>query len=199
MRQKKVFQITLAALAIMLMILPFVVSINDLLTRGVENMGWYVWIQERIVPWEVKLVGVMVTPLGIDFVAYPEGFTANGQYARLTWNCIGWQSLLLFLVTIPFGFKGGEYTLLSKAEAFLIGILSIFLVNLLRIAITVVLLVVSRPLFALVFHDYLAAIMTVVFLVIYWWFCYAFVLEEKSIRKKESLPKLLRLSKRKRN
>lgn len=179
MRQKKVFKIALAALAIMLMILPFVVSINDLLTRTVEHIGWYRWIQGRIVPWEVKLVGVMVTPLGIDFVAYPEGFSANGTYAKLSWNCIGWQSLLLFLLTLPVGFKDGDYTLFAKMETFIIGLLGTFLVNLLRIALTVVLLVVSRPLFAMVFHDYLAAIMTIIWLVIFWWFAYSSVLEEK--------------------
>src|SRR4030042_4507343 len=110
MDQKRVFQILLAALAIMLSILPFVVSINDILTRTVEKLGWYLWIQQKIVPWEVRLVGVMVQPLNIDFVAYPEGFTANGTYARISWNCIGWQSLLLFLVTLPIGFRGGSYT-----------------------------------------------------------------------------------------
>jgi exosortase/archaeosortase family protein len=196
MKQKRVFQITLAALAIMLMILPFVVSINDLLTRAVESLGWYRWVQETIVPWEVRMVGVVVQPLGVDFVAHPEGFTANGTYAKISWNCIGWQSLLLFLITIPFGFKGGDYTWLSKLEAFMIGILSVFLINLLRMVLTVLLLVVSRPIFALVFHDYLAAIMTIIFLVAFWWFAYAFVLEEREVRRKETKPRLLKLSKR---
>lgn len=179
MRQKRTFSIILAALAIMLMILPFVVSINDFLTRTVENFGWYMWIQNKIVPWEVKMVGVLVRPLGINFIAYPEGFTANGIYAKLSWNCIGWQSLFLFLVSLPFGFRGGNYTFFSKIEAFFIGLFGTFLVNLLRIVLTVILLVVSRPLFAVVFHDYLAAVMTIAWLVAFWWFSYSFVLEEK--------------------
>lgn len=177
MKQKKVFKLVLAALAIMLMILPFIVSFNDVLTRAVESFGWYMWIQEKIVPWEVRLVGVMVQPLGIDFVAYPGGFTADGIYAGISWNCIGWQSLFLFLITLPFGFKAGEYTLMSKIEAFLIGLLGTFIVNLLRIVFTVILLVVSRPLFAVVFHDYLAVIVTVIWLVVFWWFCYSYVLD----------------------
>ncbi|MBU0618628.1 exosortase/archaeosortase family protein [Patescibacteria group bacterium] len=167
MKQKRIFKLALAALAIMLMVLPFTLSINDILTRTIEGLGWYQWIQDNIVPWEVRLIGVMVRPLKIDFVAYPEGFTANGIYAKLSWNCLGWQSLLLFLVSLPFGFKGGEYTWFSKLEAFLIGILGTFLINLLRITFTVVLLVVSRPLYAIVFHDYLAAIMTIIWLVVF--------------------------------
>ena len=179
MKQKRVFQITLAALAILLMILPFVVSINDLLTQAVEKFGWYMWIQNKIVPWEVRLIGVTVQPLGIDFIAHPDGFTANGTYAKISWNCIGWQSLLLFLVTLPFGLAGG-YTLFSKTETVLIGLLGTFLLNLLRMTLTVIVLVVSRPLFAIVFHDYLAAIVTIIWLFAFWWFSYAFVLEEKA-------------------
>jgi exosortase/archaeosortase family protein len=179
MKQKRVFKLALAALAILMMVLPFVVSINDLLTRWVESVGWYAWVQEKIVPWEVRLVGAMVTPLGIDFIAHPEGFTANGTYARLTWNCIGWQSLLLFLISLPVGLAAGRYTFFSKLEAVLIGLLGTFLINLLRISFTVVLLVWARPLFAVVFHDYLAAIMTVIWLVVFWWFSYSFVLEER--------------------
>lgn len=194
-KQKRVFKIALAALVIMLAILPFVVSINDILTRLVERAGWYMWIQQKIVPWEIRLVGVMIKPLGIKFIAHPEGFTANGTYAKLSWNCIGWQSLFLFLITIPIGFKGGEFTFFSKVEAFLIGILGTFLINLLRIAFTIILLVVSRPLFAVVFHDYLAAIMTIVWLVVFWWFSYAFVLEEKAVRQPEKEPKRLALIK----
>ncbi|MFC1790523.1 exosortase/archaeosortase family protein [Patescibacteria group bacterium] len=183
MKQKKVFKLMLAALAIMLAVLPFIVSFNDFLTKAIEGLGWYQFIQEKIVPWEVKLVGVIVSALKIDFVAYPAGFTANGTYARLSWNCLGWQSLLLFLITLPIGFQGGDYTLLSKGEAFLIGILGTFWANLIRITITVVLLVVSRPLYALVFHDYLAAVMTIIWLVVFWWFSYAFVLEERGVER----------------
>ena len=160
--RRRVFKLALAALAIMLMILPFVVSFNDLLTKIIERQGWYRWVQEVVVPWEVRLVGVLVGALGINFVAYADGFTANGIYARLSWNCLGWQSLLLYLITLPVGFKGGSYTWLSKLEAFLIGLLGTFFVNLFRITFTVVLLVVSRPLYAIVFPDYLAAIVTVI-------------------------------------
>ena len=180
LQQKKVFKFIFIGLAIILMALPFILPFNDILTRIVEKAGWYLWIQEKIVPWEVKMVGVMVKPLGIKFTAYADGFTANGIYAKFSWNCIGWQSLALFLISLPFGFKGGDYTFFSKAEAFLIGILGTFLINLLRVAFTVVLLVVSRPLYAIVFHDYLAAIMTICWLVVFWWFCYAYILEERN-------------------
>lgn len=178
MKQKKIFKLILALLAIMVAVLPFLVSFNDVLTRTVERVGIYVWIQRVIVPWEIRMVGTLVKPLGIDYIAHLSGMTVNGIYAHLSWNCIGWQSMLLFFITLFFGLRG-NYTLLSKIEVILIGFLGIFLANILRMALTVILLAVSQPLFAIVFHDYLAAIVTVLFLVSFWWFSYSFILEEK--------------------
>ena len=179
MEQKRVFRLVLAALAIMLMLLPFLVQINEILTKLVESVGVYVWVQEKVVPVEVKMVGALVSWLGVEYTAHPDGFTVNGVYARLTWNCIGWQSLLLFGLSLPFGFKAGRYTAWSKLEATMIGLVGTFLVNLMRMAVIVLILAVSRPLFAVVFHDYLAAVVTVVWLVVFWWFCYGYVLEER--------------------
>jgi exosortase/archaeosortase family protein len=179
MRQKRVFQLALASLAVLLMILPFMVSINEILTKLVEKVGFYMWIQDKIVPWEVRLIVVLLRPLGVEMQAYRDGLLINNTYAKISWNCIGWQSMFLFCLSLPVGFKGGEYTWLSKLEAVLIGGLGTFLINLLRVAATLLLLLVSKPLFALVFHDYLAAIVTIIWLIFFWWFSYRYVLEEK--------------------
>lgn len=180
MKQKRTFSLIFAFLAVMLAVLPFMVSFNEVLTHLVERLELYMWVQERIVPLEIKMVGVLVRPLGIDYLAHSSGMTVNGIYAEMTWNCIGWQSLLLFLVSLPFGLRAGKYTLFSKVEAIVIGLLGTFLVNLLRMVFIVFLLAFSRPLFAVVFHDYLAAIMTIIWLLVFWWFAYAFVLETKA-------------------
>ncbi|OGV89163.1 hypothetical protein A2Z41_02395 [Microgenomates group bacterium RBG_19FT_COMBO_39_10] len=178
MKEKKTFGIIFALLAIFLAILPFLVSFNEVLTHLVEKLSFYMWVQERIVPLEVKMVGVLISPLGIDYLAHQNGMTVNGIYAGMTWNCLGWQSLLLFLITIVFGLRG-NYSFWSSFETFLIGLLGTFLVNLLRLVFVVLLLAYSRPLFAVVYHDYLAAIMTILWLFVFWWFSYSFVLNEK--------------------
>ena len=185
MREKRTFLIIFAIFAVLLAALPFLVTFNEVLTKLVEKVGVYMWVQERVVPAEVKMVGVLVSPLGIDYLAHKEGLTVNGTYAQMTWNCIGWQSLLLFFVSLLVGLRGG-YTFWSKIEAVMIGLLGTFLVNLFRMAFIVIILAYSRPLFAVVFHDYLAAIVTILWLFAFWWFAYAFVLQEKTVGEKAS-------------
>jgi exosortase/archaeosortase family protein len=178
MREKRTFLIIFALFTIFLMVLPFLVTFNDFLTSLVEKFGLYMWVQERVVPLQVKMVGAIVQPLGVDYTAHRDAMTVGGVYARMTWNCIGWQSLLLFLISAFVGLRG-SYTLSSRIEALTIGLLGTILINLLRMAIIVVILNFSRPLFAVVFHDYLAAIVTIIWLVFYWWFAYSYVLREK--------------------
>jgi len=178
MKEKRTFGIIFALLAVFLAILPFVVTFNETLTHLVERFQLYMWVQERIVPLEVKMVGVLVSPLGIRYLAHQNGMTVNGIYAGMTWNCIGWQSLLLLIITLVVGLRG-NYTLISQIETILIGLLGTFFVNLGRLVFVVILLVYSRPLFAVVYHDYLAAIVTIIWLFGFWWFSYSFVLEEK--------------------
>ena len=184
--EKRTFLIIFALLAVFLAVLPFLVSFNEALTHLVERVGVYMWVQEKIVPLEVKMVAVLVrpldrlTPFRIDYVAHQAGMTVNGIYAGMTWNCLGWQSLLLLIITLIFGLRG-NYTFWSKFETVLIGLLGTFLVNLLRLALIVLLLAYSRPLFAVVYHDYLAAIVTILWLFGFWYFAYAFVLETKAV------------------
>jgi len=181
MKQKKVFIVIFVSLALMLMIMPFTLSLNDAMTQQVVRLGWYVWIEKYVAPFWVELVGVVVRELGINFVAMGNEFSVNGNILMMSWNCLGWQSLVLFIVSIVIGFSAGKYTLASKLEATLFGLLGTFLMNLLRIVFTVILLVVSKPLYAIVFHDYLAAVSTVVWLIFFWWFSYKYILEEKRV------------------
>lgn len=179
MREKRTFGIIFALLAVFLAVLPFLVTFNEALTHLVERLQLYMWVQEQIVPLEVKMVGVLVRPLGINYLAHPNGMTVNGIYAGMTWNCIGWQSLLLLIITLVVGLRG-NYTLVSKMETVLIGLLGTFLVNMARLVFIVILLAYSRPLFAVVYHDYLSAIVTILWLFGFWWFSYSFVLEERA-------------------
>ena len=180
-KQKNVFIIIFGALTLLMVVLPFVVSFNDVLTRIIEGNRMYKWTAQNIVPIEAKMMGVLLMPFGYKYAFSPSNSTivVNGINMGITWNCIGWQSFLLLLVTMLVGLRG-KYTKLSIAAVVSIGILGTFWLNILRMIFTVLLAVHLAPVFRFVFHDYLAAITTIVWLFGFWGFAYAFVLEEKS-------------------
>ncbi|MBU3957296.1 exosortase/archaeosortase family protein [Patescibacteria group bacterium] len=154
-------------------------TFNEALTHLVERFRLYMWVQERIVPLEVKMVGVLVLPLGINYLAHQNGMTVNGIYAGMTWNCIGWQSILVLGVTLLTGLQG-PYTKFSKLECLAIGILGTFLINILRISLVAILIVYINAIPATVAHDYFSAFILILWLFFFWWFSYAFVLETKA-------------------
>ncbi|OGD92418.1 hypothetical protein A3C33_04580 [Candidatus Curtissbacteria bacterium RIFCSPHIGHO2_02_FULL_42_58] len=94
-------------------------------------------------------------------------------------NCIGWQSLVLFGLTVFTGF-GGKFTKISLLQAFMIGVLGTFLMNVLRITVVALIAFFAGRLPAVIFHDYFSVVVTIGWLFFFWWFSYAFVLEERS-------------------
>jgi len=65
---------------------------------------------------------------GLETSVFPYGVIVNGVDIRITWNCLGWQSFLLFFVSLLVGLKG-PYTKISKLEAVIVGLLGTFLMN----------------------------------------------------------------------
>lgn len=182
-RAKSTFKTLFLLLAIALMLLPFVNVFNHFLTRLVENTGFYRVIQNYITPHIIKLVMVVLRFFGIQtrwgqsmFLVYPEG---KGPLSMvISWNCLGWQSLVIFFVSLVTGLSG-NFTRLSKIECILIGILGTFLLNLGRIVASVLAIIYVNQFFAFVLHDYLMILITILWLFLFWWFSYAFVLEYK--------------------
>ena len=178
-KQKKVFLAILLVLVLVLATAPFLVTINEVLTRIVERNLLYGWIQKSIVPLEAKMMGVILMPFGYEYGFSPSNsiIVVNGLRMGITWNCLGWQSFLLLMVSLVVGLRG-RYRRWSMLEALVIGVLGTFWLNIARMLLTVLLAVHAPPIFRVVYHDYLAAITTVVWLFVFWWFSYSFVLEE---------------------
>lgn len=182
MKIKKQIQYLILILVIILIILPFATSFNEGLTKIVEKMFWYSWMRTYIVPYEARVLsGVLDLIPGV--VVYPNirGIELNGMQIYVTWNCIGWQSFILLVMSIAVGF-GKHFTFSSQAQTLMFGVCGMFLVNLIRLIITSLLAVYAPHIFVLVFHNYLSAFMTIGFLIFFWWFCYSYVLEEKEIK-----------------
>lgn len=176
-RSKKVFISIFLGFTVVLLILPFLVATNEFLTKVIEKNHLYGFIQAKIVPLEAKMMGAMLIPFGYDFIFSSSNnlLSVNGVVMEITWNCLGWQSFLLLFLSFIVGFKG-SYSAFSKTEVFLIGILGTFWLNILRMLFTVLLAVHAPPFFRIVFHDYLAAGTTVVWLFFFWHFAYSYVL-----------------------
>ena len=128
------------------------------------------------------MVGVILYPFGFkpqimgEYLAIGE---KNPFLIEIAWNCVGWQSLLFFLLTGWIGFQGDRYTNWSKVKAWIIGFLGTFLVNLLRIAVVALIAYYFGQNVAIYFHDYGSTLAVIGWLFVFWWFSYSFILETK--------------------
>lgn len=128
------------------------------------------------------MVGVILWPFGFKPSVVGE-YLAIGMedpfLIEIAWNCIGWQSLLFFIITTFVGLQGDRYTNFSKVKALMIGMLGTFLINLFRIAVVAVIAFYFGQNIAIIFHDYGSTMVVIIWLLGFWWFSYSFVLEEK--------------------
>lgn len=171
-------------LVLVLMFMPLLSTFNDILTRIVINLRGYSFIRDYIVPTEVRMVAVILAVFGFD-VAVTKEYLVLGQtqtqpfIAEIVWNCIGWQSLLFFIITAFVGLQGDKYTNFSKLKAAILGALGTFLVNIARIVVVVLVAYFFGQFPAIIIHDYGSILAVIAWLFFFWWFAYTFVLETK--------------------
>lgn len=178
---KSTFQNLFIILVIFLMLLPFVTTFNEFLTKIVEKTGLYKLIQASFIPYETMLVRTILSLFGITTAPGTVAIVKNGvpQGTYIAWNCIGWQSLVILLFSLKAGFQG-NFTKLSVLQAAIFGILGTFLINIFRISIILIILYYFDKLPAMIFHDYSSVILTIIWLFFFWWFAYSFILEKKN-------------------
>ena len=187
--QKRTFRTIFLLTTIALLVLPAVTTFNELLTGIAMQVRLYRCIQEFIVPFQARMIAVVLQLFGITASATATGIAlgdakAIGNIVTISWNCIGWQSFLLFAITLVTGLQG-HYTLLSRIQTITIGILGTFLMNITRISLVVLIANSISRAAGIIFHDYFSTLMTVAWLFLFWWFSFSFVLdkEEKAIDK----------------
>lgn len=186
MKEKQTFKTILAGFAIILALLPLFAALNSFLTEGLNKAGWYRPIQDYIVPWQARMVAVAISPFGIDSRVTPGSrlsafYMIKGGAAipvDLSWNCLGWQSALLFFVSLIAGLCGA-FSNLSRIKCVLLGLLGTLLINIFRMSLIALGIYYVNSVAAQIVHDYLAALLTLIWLIFFWYFSYSFVLEEK--------------------
>ena len=198
--EKKTFATLLIILAIVLMILPFFTAFNDILTRLVMRFEWYHFIQGKVVPVEIKMVAATTSLFGVKAGTLGEylALEKNGRpfLVEIAWNCIGWQSLIILAASFLTGLLG-RYTRTSKFLVVLAGLCGTFLINILRITIVSLFAYFFGQFPAIIFHDYGFIIITILWLIFFWWFSFAYILEPIKSSEPEKVPKLLRELKKK--
>lgn len=182
MLEKKTFQTIFIITSIILITLPAITTFNEILTSIVMKIHFYRVIQEFIVPIQAKMIVVVIGLFGIRAVPTPLGVNIGTvqtlNHITISWNCIGWQSFLLFILTLMTGLQG-PYTLYSKMQTVLIGFLGTFLMNITRISLIVLIAQFINQTAGVIFHDYFSTIMTIAWLFFFWWFSFTYVLERK--------------------
>ncbi len=168
----------LAVTAAILLVLPFVTTFNDFLTAGALHLGVSGPLQ-AVVPTEVRMVVGVLTLIGVSAAAHSSEIVlhTNG-YAQplfISWNCIGWQSLALFLLSLVTGLRGG-YPLASRLQVVLLGVGGTFFVNLIRIAAVCLIAASAGQVPAIVFHDYGGTLMVIAWLFAFWALAYRWIL-----------------------
>ena len=168
-RERAPQTIVLAASCLILLALPFVTSYNDLLTAAGMRLGVAGPLQSvspveaRMVVALLGLVGVHAAAAGSQLVVWGPDGPAN---LFISWNCIGWQSLVLLALSLVAGLRGGSRE--AAAQVIVIGVLGTVLVNVLRVAIVCVLAATVGRWPAVVFHDYAGTLMTIAWLFAFW-------------------------------
>src|SRR3989454_5905614 len=137
-RQRDDVNLTLIALACaLLMVLPLVTTFDELLTSWAMRLGAdnplqaIVPVEARMVVSLLGLVGIHAAASGSHLVVWDSAGSMHTLF--ISWNCIGWQSLILFGVSLISGLRGG-HTLESRAQVLCIGLAGTMLLDLLRVA-----------------------------------------------------------------
>ncbi|MGA7910473.1 MAG: hypothetical protein WB682_13090 [Candidatus Dormiibacterota bacterium] len=180
-RDSERVNMTLIALACaLLMLLPLVTTFNDLLTTWAMGLGANNPLQE-IVPVEARMVVALVGLLGIHAAAsgsYLVVWDGSGVMHTLyiSWNCIGWQSLVLFGISLVSGLRGGHSTE-ARIQVVSIGVAGTMLLNLLRVAAVAAIAATIGVTPAILFHDYGGTLLVIGFLFAFWLFVQRWILE----------------------
>lgn len=179
-QERDALNMTLIALSCaLLMVLPLVTTFDDFLTAWALQLGANNPLQS-IVPVESRMVVGLLMAAGIRAEAAGSHLVvwdgAGSMHVLLiSWNCIGWQSLVLLGVSLLSGLRG-HHPLEARVQVVVIGVAGTMLLNLLRVAAVAALAATVGQTTALLFHDYGGTILVVGWLFVFWLFVQRWIL-----------------------
>ncbi len=176
---RRAYTVLLAITGGLLLALPFITTFNDFLTAGAIRLGIAGPIQS-IGPVEARMVVGILTFFGVhagvaggQMVVW--NLSGQAQTLFISWNCVGWQSLLLLGVSLVSGLRG-HHSWLARIQVVLIGVLGTLCVNLVRITLVTLLAASAGRLPAIIFHDYGGTLLVIAWLFAFWALTYRWIL-----------------------
>ena len=164
----------LAITALALLVLPFLTTFDDFLTTAAMRLGLDAVVQ-GIVPVEARLVVAMLFLLQVPASTHGSQIVLHTpQYTQplwISWNCTGWQSLLIFAGSLFVGLRG-PIAAVTRSQIVLIGLAGTLLINLTRITGVCLLASATGYIPAVLFHDYGGTLLTISWLFLFWTFVY---------------------------
>ncbi|RJS90220.1 hypothetical protein CW700_01380 [Candidatus Bathyarchaeota archaeon] len=179
-QESSTYRLLLVTAAAAFIVLPFITTFNELLTKVVERLQLVSYLQGAVAPFLAATVaGVLRRLFALDAAASGSYLYVMNAFVPLriyvSWNCVGWQSLVLLLFTLATGLQG-PYTLRSRVLCILLGVEGTLLVNVLRLLVPCLLAVYLGYTPAVVFHDYIGTILTLTWLALLWHLSYQYLL-----------------------
>lgn len=184
-RERGSLNLTLIALACaLLMVLPLTTTFDELLTVWAMQLGANSPLQ-AIVPAEARMVVSLLSLMGVHAAAAGSHIvvwdgTGSMHTLFISWNCIGWQSLILFGVSLMSGLRA-SHSFESRAQVVLIGVAGTMLLNLLRVATVAWIAATIGVGPATLFHDYGGTIVFVGFLFAFWTCAQRWILHTRAV------------------
>jgi len=178
--ERNALNMTLIALACaLLMVLPLVTTFDDFLSNWAMQLGVDNPLQ-AIVPTEARMVVGLLAGVGIKAVASGSHIVVWDRAGimhtlLISWNCIGWQSLILLGVSFLSGLRG-RHPLEARVQVVIIGVAGTMLLNLLRVAAVAALAATWGQTPAILFHDYGGTLLVVGWLFAFWIFVQRWIL-----------------------
>ena len=169
----------IACACALLMVLPLVTTFDDFLTGWALQLGANNPLQ-AIVPTEARMVVGLLVALGIHSAAAGSDIVVwdRAGYMHIlliSWNCIGWQSLVLLGVSFFTGLRGAQPAA-ARVQVVVIGVAGTMLLNLLRVAAVAALAATWGQTPAILFHDYGGTLLVIGWLFAFWAFANRWIL-----------------------
>ncbi len=186
------YQMILLLAAGLLLVLPFITTFNEFLTKAVIELRLDAILTNWVVPTEVRFIALILQPFGITtqvtdaalYISKPGSVLPIPVY--VSWNCVGWQSFILFGITLVTGLQG-RIPRRRKIQVIALGLLGTFWMNILRMSSVALVAYFFGRLPAVIFHDYGGTLMILVWLVIFWYALFTYFLADYLAEDEEPL------------